>query len=63
MDYYTFEFTMHYECLIKLPDGTITQVQGTRKVNSEWEANTLIAEWNRIAKITKGIEYNYRRLS
>lgn len=58
-----FIFIMHYECLAKLPDGSIVQVQNKREVLSEREANDLIAEWNRLAKLTQNIQYSYRRLS
>lgn len=58
-----FELTMFYECVGTLPDGSVFQVQKSVVVQSEKEANSLIEEWNRIAKITKEVKYSYRRLS
>ena len=57
------EVTMTYECLGELPDGSIFQVQNTIRCANEKDANEKIDEWNRLAKITKGIKYSYRRLS
>lgn len=57
------EVTMTYECLGKLPDGTIFQVQNTIICQNEKDANDKINEWNRLATITKEIKYSYRRLS
>ena len=56
-------FTMHYEVIAIMPDGSVLQTQKSRKVASNKQADDLINEWNRLAKITQNVKYSYRRLS
>lgn len=56
------QVTMFYEVTGKLPDGTVFQVQKKVVCENEKAANDLITEWNRLAGLTKEINYYYRRL-
>lgn len=57
------EVIMTYECTGQLPDGSVFQVKNTVRCANEKDADEKINEWNRLATITKGIKYSYRRLS
>lgn len=63
MNYQDYGFTMHYECTATFPDGTTQNFVQKRVVENEKQAQTLIAEWNRLSTITNGIKWNFRRLS